>query len=377
MKLRKLLFLSLGHTTSDFYPGMLAPLLPLILTRYGLSLTAAGVLIGVLQAFCNLSQPFVGFLNDHRSLKLFLWMGLIVSAVPFCFMLQYKRLDVMIIALAISGIGVGMYHPVAAVAAGMNVEENRRGISMAVFSAGGSVGFMTAPVIIVVIVKILGEQFMPLVALPALIMAILFIKDRDIIVSEQHQLSAKEWIAALLENKFELTLLWLVSSLRALVHFLTAQFLPMLTIARGSSYVPSAFILSGSLLASMIGMFIGGHLSDIHGRRKIMAVSLLVSMPLLYGFLYTRGILSIAMLLLGMGSLASTIPVNIVLAQLAAPKHAGIASSLVMGLSFALPSFVAPFFGALADRIGIQGAMNALFIIPVFAGFIVFFLRKD
>ena len=83
------------------------------------------------------------------------------------------------------------------------------------------------------------------------------------------------------------------------------------------------------------------------------------------------------MLLLGFGALASTIPVNIFLAQRAAPKHAGMASSIVMGLPFAVASLVAPFFGALADSIGIETAMNTMFFIPVLGGIAVFFLRKD
>ena len=30
MRFRKILFLAFGHVASDFYPGMLAPLLPLV-----------------------------------------------------------------------------------------------------------------------------------------------------------------------------------------------------------------------------------------------------------------------------------------------------------------------------------------------------------
>jgi len=377
LRLKRLAFLSLGHVTSDLYPGMLSPLLPLLLDRYGLSMAAAGVLIMVLQAFCNLSQPIVGVLNDNRPMKSFLWLGLIISAVPFCFILQFGRLELMIIALAISGIGVGMYHPVAVVATGLIAKENRGGLTMALFSSGGSFGFMTAPLVVVVVVKILGEQYMPLVLLPALVMTVLFVSDRGIVVSEQHKMNVHEWFAALSESKRELFVLWLIASFRAVVALNVGSFLPILTIARGASYVASAYFLSGTLLTAMIGMFLGGHLSDIHGRRKVMAITLLISSPLLYVFLHTSGVFSIIMLMLGIGALSSTIPVNIFLAQRAAPKHAGMASSIVMGLPFAVASLVAPPFGALADRVGIETAMNAMFFIPVLGGIAVFFLRKE
>ena len=64
----------------------------------------------------------------------------------------------------------------------------------------------------------------------------------------------------------------------------------MLAMARGASYAKGAYFLSVTILGSMAGMFIGGHLSDIHGRRKIMTIAMFASTPLLYGFLYTSGI---------------------------------------------------------------------------------------
>jgi len=377
MRLRRLLLLFFGHMTSDMYPGMLSPLLPLILERYGLSMATAGVLIMVLQGFCNLSQPFVGFLNDHHPMKSFLWLGLLVSAIPFCFILKFGRIDYMVVALAVSGLGVGMYHPVAVVAAGLIAREKHSGVTMALFSSGGSFGFMIAPLVVVLVVEVLGEQYMPIVLLPALAMTFFFTMERGFVVNDSHHLTIREWFSALSESRRELFILWMVASFRAIVSLNVGSFLPILAMARGASYVASAYFLTGTLFAAMIGMFVGGHLSDVHGRRKVMAITLLVSSPLLYIFLYTSGIFSIAALMLGMGALASTIPVNIYLAQRVAPRHAAVASSFVMGLPFAMAALVAPPFGALADRIGIEAAMNVMFFIPALGGIAVFFLRHE
>ena len=151
----------------------------------------------------------------------------------------------------------------------------------------------------------------------------------------------------------------------------------MLLMARGISYAKSAYLLTTMLFVSMIGLYIGGHLSDIYGRKKMMAITLFCSSPLLYGFLNTSGTLSIVLLLIGSASLASTIPVNIILAQRVDPKLAGMASSLVMGMSFAMGGLSATPFGALADRVGIETAMNVPLILPLFGGITVFFLKKD
>ncbi|MFC1608257.1 MFS transporter, partial [Candidatus Latescibacterota bacterium] len=87
--------------------------------------------------------------------------------------------------------------------------------------------------------------------------------------------------------------------------------------------------------------------------------------------------ISTVLLLLGILALSSTIPVNIIMAQQAVPKLAGMASSLVMGVSFMVGGLAAPPFGALADRIGIEGAMNVIFIFPVIGGLAVFLLRSE
>ena len=369
--------LALGHWASDFYPGMLSPLLPLISMRYGWSLAQLGVLVMAMQVASNAGQPVFGILNDRRPRRWFLWAGPLVSALPFVFLLMIPSLPLMVVMLVVSGLGVAMFHPVGAVAAGHIADDNRRGISMALFSSGGSVGVTTAPMAAVLVVEVLGEGYMWLAAIPALITASYFFRDRGYHVSDHHGLSLRQLVASLAGSRRELALLWVVSSCRAVVYMLIMSFLPMLYISRGATYVGSAFTLSAALLAGMMGLFIGGHLSDRFGRRRIMRLSLFFATPLLYGFLHTEGALSLVLLLGGSMTLSSTIPVNIVLAQIAAPQLKGVASSLVMGVSFMVGALVAPPFGALADRIGIAAAMNLLFAAPVLGGLVTYLLHHE
>ncbi|MFC1538757.1 MFS transporter [Candidatus Latescibacterota bacterium] len=376
-KITSLIFLSLGHAATDFYPGMLSPLLPIFISMHGWSLTKAGILVTVLQVSCNFSQPFFGILNDHKPMRFYLWAGLIITGLPFCFVLKIDSFTVMIIAMVISGLGIGIYHPVAAVAAGRVADENRKSLSMALFSSGGHTSFMVAPLIVVLIVKVLGNNYMPLVIFPALIMTLFFLFDKNIVVNEGHGYSLHEWFSSLSLSGKELFLIWVVSSFRAIVLMLVGSFLPIFFIARGSTYEESAYILSFSLLASTVGMFVGGHLSDTYGRKKIIILMLITASPLLFGFVETSGIISIIFLITGMSALSSTIPISIIHAQHANPRLAGMASSLVMGLSFAMGALAATPFGILADNVGIENAMRVPLILPIFAGFTAFFLKKD
>jgi FSR family fosmidomycin resistance protein-like MFS transporter len=151
----------------------------------------------------------------------------------------------------------------------------------------------------------------------------------------------------------------------------------MLAMARGWSYSSSAYILSASLFASMLGTIIGGHLSDIHGRKKIVALTMLAAAPLYYAFLYTSGMFSIVLLIMGTALLASSIPIIIILAQRTNPKLAGMASSLVMGLSYTMGALAATPFGALADKIGIEKSMYVPMVLPVIGGMVIFLLKNN
>lgn len=377
MNWNKIFFLGFGHFASDFYPGLFAPLIPILTAKYGWSLAQIGILTMVMSTFMNALQPLIGLLNDRYPLRSFLWLGPMLSAIPFCLILYISDFNLMTVALAIAGLGVAMYHPVGAVAAGHNVNENRRVVSMAFFSSGGTIGVTMAPLFMIFLIDVVGTSWMPLVIVPAILMFLYFSLDHNITVSEHQGHTIREMLASMSGNGRELLILWSISGFRAMVYGLVANFIAILLIARGYSYSVSVTFLSASLLAGMVGMFIGGHLADKHGKRKIMAVTILLSTPLLYGFSYTTGPVSIVLLLLGMVSLTATLPVNIVLAQRAVPKLPGMASSLVMGLSFMFGAVASPPFGALADHIGIEAAMRLIFIFPVIGGLMVFMLRRE
>ncbi len=376
MNWRRIGMLSIGHWASDFYPGLLSPLLPILSERYGWSLAQLGMLVMAMLITSNGAQLVFGFLNDRHHLQWFLWAGPLLSAIPFMFLLYVSSIPLLVMILAFAGLGVAMYHPIGAVSAGHLANEKNRGLSMALFSAGGSVGVTTAPLAMVGIIAI-GESWMWLVAVPAIITALYFARDRSYQVPSGDGLTISQLYDSLSGNRRELFILWAVAGARALVYTIIGSFLPMLYIARGATYAASSFALSAALLAGMVGLFFGGHFSDRYGRRLTIMMSQFASVPVLYGFLHTRGPVSLVLLLAGMLILSSTIPVNIILAQKAAPKLRGMASAIVMGLSFFTGAVMAPPFGALADNIGIPGAMDVLFITPILGGAAALLLRKE
>jgi len=66
----RVILLSIGHGIHDMYPAFLAPLLPLLQAKLGLSNTLAGSLATFLRS-SSLAQPFIGYLADRTSARLF------------------------------------------------------------------------------------------------------------------------------------------------------------------------------------------------------------------------------------------------------------------------------------------------------------------
>lgn len=329
----------------------------------------------ILQGSANFSQPIVGVLNDQRPMKFYLWAGILIAGLPFCLVMNYQSLEIMTVAVMIVGLGVGMFHPVAAVAVGLGADQRHKGLILGIFAAGGSVGFMLAPLTVVFILNTLGAQYMPVVIFPAIALAIYFMLDREIVVSENHGMSLKQWFRVLLTGGRQLMIIWLIATCRQIVFILMNSFLPVLTMSRGASYTRSSFYLAGTFLIGMAAMMLGGHLSDRLGRKRTIAATLFLATPLLYLFLLTSGALSVLFLLLGSAMLVAATPVNIVLGQEAAPQHMGTASALIIGGAPAIAAVTALPFGILAEQTGIQTAAAIIFILPLIGGSMVFFLK--
>ena len=142
-------------------------------------------------------------------------------------------------------------------------------------------------------------------------------------------------------------------------------FLPLLLHQRGGSIVAggAAVFLFGGIGA--IGGVVGGMLSDRVGRRRMVALSLVLGTPLLLGFIHTQGAWAYAFLAGGGVALYLSAAVTIVMAQELLPHRASVASSIVMGLAWGTAGLSLTGIGALADAIGLERALRLLLLLAV------------
>ena len=92
--------------------------------------------------------------------------------------------------------------------------------------------------------------------------------------------------------------------------------------------------------------------------RRVIIVSLVSSVPFLVIAPMLHGWLFVMVLAIGGFLLQSTLPVNVTFAQLIAPISAATVSSLMMGFAWGTGGLSVPLVGMMADRFGIERALD-------------------
>ena len=105
------------------------------------------------------------------------------------------------------------------------------------------------------------------------------------------------------------------------------------------------------------GGLLGGYLSDKVGRRRIILLSLILSVPFFYLFLLSTGVLAAVGLGLAGFFLMSSIPVVLVMSQEIMPGRVGMVSGLMMGFGWGIGGLCVALVGMLADSVGLTSAL--------------------
>jgi FSR family fosmidomycin resistance protein-like MFS transporter len=121
------------------------------------------------------------------------------------------------------------------------------------------------------------------------------------------------------------------------------------------------------LFASGVGGFLGGPAADRFGPKRVIAWSLVLSVPFLFFAPATRGLPFVLLVAMGGLFLQSTLPVNVTFGQALAPVSAATVSSLMMGFAWGMGGLSVPIVGLIADRIGIEPTLRGLSLVPLAA----------
>src|SRR4051812_5729179 len=352
-----------AHMVVDGYGNIYAPLLPLLIPKLGLTLTAAGALTMLYQMAASVAQVGFGHLADRWRPRLLVMAGPVVSVSILSLIGIAPSIPVLAATLIVGGLGGAAFHPPAAALA-HRLGGRHPGLAMSVHITGGTLGFSLGPLLFAPVAQRFGLAWTPLLTLPGLLVIAFFLSRVPQIPLHA---DSSGGFRALRPYARPLSLLYVIVVLRTLTSLAFATFVPVMLTRRGMTLGQAGAAVAVYLFASGVGGFFGGPAADRFGARRVIALSLVLSTPFLLAAPLLSGWRFIVMLALGGFFLQSTLPVNVTFGQALAPVSAATVSSLMMGFAWGTGGLSVPIVGMIADRVGIEPTLVGVSVMPLLA----------
>lgn len=360
---RTVFLVTAAHFFHDMYPAFLAPLIPLLTDKFALSLFLAGFLQPAQRLF-SLSQPVVGYYADRTSVRLFLVITPITTALVTCSLGIAPNAVVVVLLLFASGLSSAMFHSpaIATVAAASG---RRSGLGMSIFMNGGDFGRSIGPIVVVFIVKHFGLHGTALAFFPAVAIGVVTFFGLAPIRLQSAPRTRRDLFGALRTQGPALRRLISVIMVRGLVLNSFALFIAEYLTKRGDDLTYAGIATSVFFFAGVVGGFVGGTLSDHVGRRPIILVSLSLAAPPLFLFTILRGVPSIIALFFAGSLLLCTGPVTLAAMQELLPHDRATGAGLAITAEYTVSALGTIIVGLIADHIGLPHVIQFLTLIPL------------
>ena len=174
-----------GHFLSHFYILVLPPLFPLLRGEYGVSYTALGLALAVLNGTTALTQAPVGFLVDRFGARSILIGGLALFALAVGLIGLFPTYPALIFLMVVAGLGNAVFHPADYAILSASVNVDRMGRAFSIHTFGGYIGFASAPVTVVFLAGLFGWQWALMICGGAgLLVALLMLANSDVLLDD-------------------------------------------------------------------------------------------------------------------------------------------------------------------------------------------------
>jgi len=371
-----LLAVSFSHMLNDTIQSLLPAIYPILKTNYRLSFSQVGLLTLTLMVTASVLQPLVGLFTDKRATPYSLVYGMAFSLFGLLLLSVAGRLETLLLAAGLIGVGSAVFHPESSRVARM-ASGGRHGLAQSVFQVGGNIGSSLGPLLAAFLVLPRGQSSIAWASAVALVAIAVLWKVGDwsshrhraprIPVPDAHstyhvhhvELSAKrvQWsiviLVALIFSKY--------FYLASLTNYYTFYLISHFGVSVQAAQI-DLFIFLGAVAA---GTILGGPIGDRFGRKLVIWVSILGVFPFTFALpfanlLWTQ-ILSIVIGLI----LSSAFSAIVVYAQELMPGRIGLVSGLFFGFAFGMGGLGAAVLGRLADATSIVFVYKVCAYLPL------------
>jgi len=332
--------------------------IPFLVLHRHLSLAAAATLILAANLLGSVVQLLFGYLSDKRSTTWVIPAALVVAAAGTAMVGLAPSLPLMLAGAMLAGIGVAAFHPEGSRFSNY-FAGRKRASGMSFFTLGGYVGFAIGPIVATPLILAFGLPGIALLLVPAVIVAGLLLREiprfnevrRVAHRAHRERPGADDWRG--------FGMMALVVALRSTAFLAAVTFTEVFAMhVTHASPSLGSLVLCALLLGGAAGTMIGGRLADRIDRRRVVSLSLALTMLTAAALAFTGAAFHLFVLtailapLFGI-SLGLSSGVLVVVGQEYLPKHIGIASGVTLGLANTIGGIAAPAFGRIGDAYGL------------------------
>jgi FSR family fosmidomycin resistance protein-like MFS transporter len=352
--------LTFAHLITDIYMPVIPAILPLLIAERGLTFFLAGLMVTSYNLTSSATQPIFGWLSDRYGKQVHISASLLISAVFIGLIGVVGSYPLLLACAGLAAIGHACFHPNALSMVSRIATTENRGRVTSLFVVGGNIGYAIGPLLAGGVVALFGLQGLVFLVIPAAIMALVL---RKVLPRTVTQAPPVEPGADQPRVSFSpLAFLFAASTLRAWAVFTAIAFFPALLITRGFDLFTANLMITLMLFAGVAGQISGGIIADAYGKKELTIVSLLCSVPFLFLFLQSHGIVSYLALIVFGFFLWSSFAVTVAMSHEILPSRVGMASGLMLGVAIGAGGIGVAINGLIADMYSLT---TALYTIPI------------
>ena len=358
--------LSFAHLTHDIYTSYLAPVLPILIQRLGISLTEASIL-DVIRRIPALFNPYLALIVSRKDVRLFTIFSPITTAVFMSLIGIAPNYIILLILLFLAGISAQIFH--IATPAIVKEVTPKMGFGMSMFMVGGELARTIAPLIATAAISLWGIEGLYKTIVFALFASVfLWWQLNKIDGNFTPKAKQKADFKIFLEYKTFFLVIASFMFFQSFAKIFFAFYLPLYLTHIGESLDKANISLAFFQFFAIIGTFLAGNIADKIGNKKTLIISTILavfSMPLFIFF----HLIYLPLILLGL-SLFSTGPV--MLSIIHHQQNSTALNGVYMMLAFLIPAIVTFLIGVLSDITGLKNVgMLAFGFLIIAIGFAV------
>jgi len=363
-KLLRVSEISVAHFIHDIYASILAPVLPIIIEKLGLSYFLAG-LLSVMGRLPSVFNPIIGLIADRKEIRYFIILTPAITAISMSLIGLANNYISLFVLLSIMGWSSAFFHVPAPVLI-RRLSGEKKGLGMSLYMVAGELARGFAPIVIVSAISWWTFEgtwrIMPLGLFASAILYFRLRKLKDIEITQKASYNKAFRYFLKLFPFFSVISAYIF--IRGIVRALLVTFLPTYLTSEGSTLFGAATALSIVEFSGAAGTLVAGTLSDKIGRQNTLLIIAFLLPIFVYLFIHTNGIISFIMLGFSGFILFGASPVLLALINDIESDRQNFVNGTYMAINFAVAALSMLVVGGLSDLIGLNKMFEYL---PYFA----------